>query len=279
MGQDCNLVLTGHIEDLDTKEKLAGATVVLPELNLQFVTDANGDFKYDNICNGTYTIQVSHEGCETISKTVSLNKNTHVDILMPHLRNNLQEVVVTGEKQFGNTGFKQQLDAKAMEASRGTSLAEALSRINGVNMLQTGSTISKPVIHGLHSIRVLTINNEVRQEGQQWGNEHAPEIDTYLAERLTVIQGVDELKYGSDAIGGVVLVEPKPVRAIPGYNAEINTAFFTNNNQYAVSGSFEQQLKNIPFNYRIQGTFKQAANVATPGYRLNNTGSGNRIFL
>ena len=56
---------------------------------------------------------------------------------------------------------------------------------------------------------MLTINNGVRQEGQQWGNEHAPEIDPFIAAKLTVVKGVDELRYGSDAIGGVVLVEPK----------------------------------------------------------------------
>ncbi|MDZ4809151.1 MAG: TonB-dependent receptor, partial [Bacteroidota bacterium] len=168
---------------------------------------------------------------------------------------------------------------KDLEETKGLSLAEALSKINGVTMLQTGSTISKPVIHGLHSSRILTINNGVRQEGQQWGNEHAPEIDPFIADKLIVIKGVDELKYGSDAIAGVILVEPKPLRNIPGYSAEFNTAYFTNNRQYVVSAVWEQQLKKLPaFRYRIQGTFKKGANAATPGYRLNNTGSEEKNF-
>jgi iron complex outermembrane receptor protein len=112
----------------------------------------------------------------------------------------------------------------------------------------------------------------VRQEGQQWGNEHAPEIDPFIAARLTVIKGVDELRYGSDAIGGVILVEPRPLRQTPGYNAEFNTLYFTNNKQYVASGIFEQQLRKLPFSYRVQGTFRKGANVRTPGYRLNNTG-------
>lgn len=277
--QDCKYQLTGHIQDADTRENLAGATISLRELDEEFTTDDNGDFKYAGICAGTYTIEVSHAGCETVTKIVTISKNTHIDILLPHLRNNLQEVIVTGEKTPPATGFRQQVDAKALESSKGFSLADALGKINGVNLLQTGSTISKPVIHGLHSIRVLTINNGIRQEGQQWGSEHAPEIDTYIADKLTVIKGVDELKYGSDAIGGVVLVDPKPVRSVPGYNAEINTAYFTNNNQYVISGIFEQQLKKIPaFNYRVQGTFKKGGNIATPNYRLDNTGLEERNF-
>ena len=146
-------------------------------------------------------------------------------------------------------------------------------------MLQTGSTISKPIIHGLHSNRILTINNGVRQEGQQWGNEHAPEIDPFIAGKLLVIKGVDELKYGSDAIGGVILVEPKALIGTPGYNAEFNTAYFSNNRQYVLSGMFEQQVKTLPeFSYRVQGTFKKGANASTPNYRLNNTGSEEKNF-
>src|SRR5688500_19161669 len=79
-----------------------------------------------------------------------------------------------------------------MEKIKGLVISEALSKINGVTLLQTGSTISKPVIHGLHSSRILTIVNGVRQEGQQWGNEHAPEIDPFIADKLTVIKGRSE---------------------------------------------------------------------------------------
>jgi iron complex outermembrane receptor protein len=277
--QECRYQLSGHIQDADTRENLAGATVSVVELNKEFTTDENGDFKYAGICPGTYSVTVSHTGCETVTRVVNLTKNSHLDILLPHLRNNLQEVVVSGEKTPPTTGFRQQLDAKAIESSKGFSLADALGKINGVNLLQTGSTISKPVVHGLHSIRVLTINNGIRQEGQQWGSEHAPEIDTYIADKLTVIKGVDELKYGSDAIGGVVLVDPRRIRSTAGYKAEINTAWFTNNNQYVVSGIFEQQLEKLSaLSYRVQGTFKKGGNIATPDYRLNNTGLEEKNF-
>lgn len=278
-GQDCKFVLSGHIEDADTKEKLSAATISIKELNIQFITDVNGDFRYQQICPGTYEIQVSHAGCETVTKTVTVNKNIHLDILLPHLRHNLQEVVVEAQKPVPNYGFRQQLDKRTLEQSKTASFAEALSRINGVSLLQTGSTISKPVIHGLHGTRILTINNGIRQEGQQWGNEHAPEIDTYIADKLSVIKGVEALRYGSDAIGGVVLIDPKPVRSIPGYNGEINSAYATNNQQYVVSGLFEHQPQNFSaFSYRLQGTYKRAANVKTPGYRLNNTGLSEQNF-
>jgi iron complex outermembrane receptor protein len=273
VAQDCRLVLSGHIEDADTKEKLSGATVLIRELNVSFVTDINGDFRYNNICPGTYNLQVSHAGCETINKIVSISKNQHVDVLLPHLRYNLQEVIVEAPKHVHDNSFTRQVDEHHLEASRPGSIGEALANINGVNLLQTGTTITKPVIHGLHSNRVLTINNGIRQEGQQWGNEHAPEVDTYVADKLTIVKGVEALRYGSDAIGGAVLIDPRPLRTLPGFNTELNSAYSTNNRQYVASAIFEHQPARLSsLTYRIQGTFKKAANVLTPGYRLNNTG-------
>ncbi|MBC7937764.1 MAG: TonB-dependent receptor [Rhizobacter sp.] len=277
--QDCSLVLTGHVEDIDTREKLSGATVLIVELNKEIITDARGDFSFAGLCSGKFTLLVSHVGCETIKQRISLNKSRHVDIDMPHIKNTLGEIMVSSIKGTQNTGDKKELSARELEQSKGQTLAEALSRLNGVSMLQTGSTVSKPVIHGLHSNRILTINNGVRQEGQQWGNEHAPEIDPFIAGKLEVIKGVDELKYGSDAIGGAILVEPKALINAAGYHAEFNTGYFTNNRQWIASGMFEQQLKSLPaLSYRVQGTYKRGANSATPNYRLNNTGSEEKNF-
>ncbi len=274
IAQTCNIKLTGHIEDIETKENLVAATVTLKETGAKIEINVKGDFLFSGLCQGNYTLIINHVSYTKIEKLILLKKDYHVDILMKPIQNSLSQVIVEGQKILANTGFKKELTGRVLEETKGFSLAETLSKINGVTMLQTGSTISKPVIHGLHSNRILTINNGVRQEGQQWGNEHAPEIDPFIAEKLLVIKGVDELRYGSDAVGGVILVEPRPLRKIPGYQAELNTAYFTNNRQYVVSGVFEQQLKKQPaFSYRIQGTYKKAANVTTPNYRLNNTGS------
>jgi iron complex outermembrane receptor protein len=277
--QDCQFILKGHIEDLDSKEKLAGASVLLVELNKEIITDAQGDFIFNALCEGNYTVRVTHVGCATTEQRVLLNRSRHLDIDLPHEKNMLGEITLNSQRGLKSTGLKKELSSRDMEESKGQSLAEALSKMNGVTMLQTGSTVSKPVIHGLHSNRILTINNGVRQEGQQWGSEHAPEIDPFIANKLIVIKGVDELKYGSDAIGGVILVEPKALMTTAGYTAEVNSAYFTNNRQYVLSGSYEQQLKQLPaFTFRVQGTFKKGANARTPGYRLNNTGSDEKNF-
>ncbi len=279
LAQQCSLTLSGHIVDEDTKQMLDGAVVSIVEINQYIFTDDKGDFKFTALCSGVYTLQIIHFACDTVYKKIELLKDVHTEIYLPHTSKVLGSVIIEAQKEIGNTGIKKELSDKHKEESKGLSLAETLSKLNGVTMLQTGSTISKPVIHGLHSNRILTINNGVRQEGQQWGNEHAPEIDPFIADKLMVIKGVDELRYGSDAIGGVVLVQPKPLKNTEGYSGEINSAYFTNNKQYVLSGMWEHQPKKVPaFSYRLQGTLKKGANATTPDYRLNNTGSEERNF-
>lgn len=275
--QDCSYRLTGHVHSTFTHENLAGAVVTINGISL--VTNDNGDFRFDSLCTGTYQLSISHASYENIKQNLTVTRNNHMDFDLQPLQNVLSEVTITGTRTPVQTGMRKELTGHELDETRGGSLADALSKLNGVTLLQTGSTISKPIVHGLHSNRILTVNNGVRQEGQQWGNEHAPEIDPFIANKLTVIKGVDELRYGSDAIGGVVLVEPRSLRQTPGYNAEFNAVYSTINRQYVASGIFEQQLRRLPsFTYRVQGTFRKGANVATPHYRLNNTGLEEKNF-
>src|SRR5690606_1817665 len=101
--------------------------------------------------------------------------------------------------QMGTT-----LGQKQLDRSSGGDLATVLSSVAGVGVLRTGGTIGKPVIDGLYGNRVLVISNDVRVEGQAWGMEHAPEIDPSSAARITVVNGADAVRYGAEAMGGVI---------------------------------------------------------------------------
>jgi iron complex outermembrane receptor protein len=277
--QNCNITITGHVENAETHELLAGATIRVLELNSLYTTDEKGDFIITGLCEGVYNIEISHIGCETLKERIVVNRSRHFDFHLHHNKEALEEVVVSGIKTENISGYNEKLSGRNLEQYRGLSVSEALAAINGVTLLQTGSTISKPVIHGLHGSRVLTINNGVRQEAQQWGNEHAPEIDPFIAENLSVVKGVEGLRYGSDAIAGVVLVEPKILKFSEKPVGEFTAGYFTNNGQYVAAGNIESRIKKFPeLAFRLQGSLKKAANIQTPDYRLNNTGQDERNF-
>jgi iron complex outermembrane receptor protein len=269
----CLLSFSGKVEDQDTHESLPGAVITIRELKQQRVADAKGSFRFDGLCPGNYNIEVSHADCQPLSLHIHLKEDLKLDIPMPHKAGELSEVVVTGIQRTKQGGVTAELKGRALDATRGMTLGESLKQLTGVSVLQTGTNIYKPVIHGLHSNRVLILNNGIRQEGQQWGSEHAPEIDPFIANRITVIKGASSIRYGGDAIGGVILVEPKLLRYVPGINGEVNLAAFSNNLQGVVSAMLEGNAVRLPaLAWRLQGTAKRGGNARTPGYWLGNSG-------
>lgn len=270
----CVLQVSGIVSDQDTHERLVEATVMIRELNRSTVTTAKGEYVLKGLCPGTYTLVVTHISCKPNVFHLDLKEDVHRDVELGHAAAALQEVVVRATAGVGGTAVAAELKGKQLEATRGLTLGESLRTINGVTSLQTGSNVYKPVIHGLHSNRVLILNNGIRQEGQQWGSEHAPEVDPFLANRITVIKGASSIRYGGDAIGGVVLVEPK---LLPYGNTsilgELNTAVFSNGRQGVLSAMVEgSPMKHKSIAWRVQGTAKRGGNARTPDYFLANSG-------
>lgn len=271
--QKCNLVLSGVVMDASNNAPLEKAVVEIKELGIKFITDIEGHYHFYNLCKGSYTIVVNHMSCDSIKYKFTIQQNIIQNFKLPHAINELENVIVNAKRDLNVNSIKEVLSSKIVDATRGQSLGEVLSRANGVTVLQTGSTIFKPVIHGLHSQRVLLINNGVRLESQQWGSDHAPEIDPFIAEKFTVIKGAGALKYGNDAIAGAVLIEPKALPKQAQTNAEFNTGYFSNNRQYVVNGMIESSPLKFPeLSYRIQATYKKGGNARTPNYWLHNTG-------
>lgn len=270
----CNYTLSGKILDEHDKTDLVFATVYIKELERGSVSDDKGNYRIDNLCKGTYTIVVSHLGCDPVTETIAITKNIKHNFYPEHHSEELKEFTLqeTGYEEEISVA-KKELSVKELNQSRGKSLGESLTSITGVNSLKTGSGISKPVIHGLHSDRVLILNNGIRQEGQQWGNEHAPEIDPFIADKLSVIKGADGIRYGANAIAGVILVEPRALRDSTGINCELNLAGASNGRLGVSSAMLDGNIGKLKgLSWRLQGTLKRAGNVNTPDYYMKNTG-------
>lgn len=270
----CVLSITGIVKDADTRLVLESASVSILELKRTVTTDKGGKYIFAGLCPGDYTMRVSHADCQTIDYHFHLKEDLERNVQLSHTEHLLKEVVVVGSASVRSEGITGELKGKELAASRGLTLGQSLQRITGVTVLQTGNNIYKPVIQGLHSSRILILNNGIRQEGQQWGSEHAPEIDPYIANRLTVIKGAASVRYGGDAIGGVVLVEPRLLQYKYELNGEVNLAAFSNNRQGVVSamaeGGFDRKEQTA---WRIQGTLKRGGNAKTPDYWLKNSGA------
>ena len=271
---NCDITLRGKVVDAHTREPVAFANVAIEGSDIGAMADENGLYSIDNICEGSYIIVCSHVNCDHIEHQITLTEDTQKDFVLEPHGVFIQEVLVKGKAvPLKAAGAGATLDAAQLSSERGLTLSDAIGKLPGVTTLNTGASIAKPVIQGLHSNRVLVLNNGIRQEGQQWGTEHAPEIDPFLADQVTVVKGAGSVRYGADAIGGVILVKPRPLPEKAGIGGELNLQGLSNGRTGIASGTVEGRLSGkLPVSGRLQGTLKRGGNLQTPDYFLDNTG-------
>jgi iron complex outermembrane receptor protein len=272
---NCNYIFKGKLINGETKEAFQGVIINIQELGKGVVTDNNGEFVIENLCHQSYNFKFSYIGYKTLTNKYHIHSNK-TDIIQLHSDTcHLESVTVTAKSNYiSNVQSVLELSEKELDLTRGQSLGEALKALNGVNAIQTGPSIFKPVIEGLYGNRVLIMNNEIRLEGQNWGADHAPEIDPFVATKISVIKGAGTVKYGADALGGVVLVDPSELRTEKGVNGQLNLVGNSNNRQGIISGIIDYVPAKIKgLSTRIQGTYDKGGNYKTPNYYLKNTGS------
>jgi len=270
--QDPVSEVNGLVTD-DRGNPLPGATVFIEDIHMGMATDLAGNFRFTRVPEGNYQLVVRYTGYQTqyLEVSVPLSKPLEVTLITDELL--LENVVVSDEALSDIAVPETSLTADEMESTRGQSLAESLEKITGVNTLQTGASVAKPMLHGLHSNRILILNNGVRQEGQQWGAEHAPEIDPFTAQKLSVLKGAASVKYGPEAIGGVVIASPPDLPSTPEVSGEIHAIGMSNGRSGTGSVMLEGGLPAIAgLGWRVQGTLKQAGDMHAPDYSLTNTG-------
>jgi iron complex outermembrane receptor protein len=270
---NCHCTLKGIVASKENKEKVPGAYVYLKGTKKSTTSDAKGAFILKDLCPGKYTLVCQMASFDLIETEIYLEDEKEEDFLLSTHDEHLQEVFVQGRKQEITSQMKSALSAEERSQKEGLSLGEMLKGLTGVQSLQTGSSVSKPVIHGLHSSRVIILNQGVRQEGQNWGSEHAPEIDPFVSKNIQVIKGPGGLRYGGDAIGGIVMLEPNALPDSSAIHGSVQSIYFSNGRQGVISGLLEGGIPRLKgWGWRIQGTLKDGGNVRTADYYLSNTG-------
>ena len=207
--------LFGIIRDGQDNTALPGASIYFPDLRKGDITDAEGRYSITELPKGKFLVEVKFLGYSNSIESVLLDGNVCFNILMKPIATELNEVVVTGlshSTELKNSSIPISIfNQKQLIENTGTNLIDQITKKAGVNQISTGPAISKPVIRGMGYNRIITLNNGIRQEGQQWGDEHGIEIDEFSVDRVEIIKGAGSLMYGSDGIGGVInFLGPNP---------------------------------------------------------------------
>lgn len=264
----------GTIQDRENGQPIVGVAVSIPELRIGTVTDDQGRYRLA-VPDGRYRLQIEMLGYQLLTHEIEIASGVELNFKLKPQPLESDEVRVEDEldRETNTTQALTIIDESAMHHARGQTLGETLKEVPGVTVLQTGPSIAKPVIRGLHSERIVIVNAGVPQEGQQWGGEHAPAIDPFAAAEIEVLKGAAGVQYGSSAIGGVIRVKPRPVDAAGAFGGKMNISGFSNNRQGAGSLLLEGRMAFDPrLSWRMQGSLRRAGDAAAPDYLIDNSG-------
>ncbi len=241
-----NYSLSGTVVD-ENNEPLTGASVSLLPIKKGAIADTRGRYVITGLTEGVYTVTVSFIGFKSVVDTIAINGSKTYNARLDVASISLHEVVVSYD--YSQTRKKEEplnieiVNEKYLKQNMGGSLMKTLERLPGITTIDIGSGQSKPVIRGLGFNRVVVIENGVKHEGQEWGEDHGLEIDQYAIDNLEVIKGPASLMYGSDAIGGVIDMKNRNVPADNSIGGTVDLSGKTNNNFVGTSISLYGRKK------------------------------------
>ena len=254
--------LSGTIKDSDNKEPLKNASIYFTDLKKNTTTDQNGSYFFENLKEGKYFVEISHSNYSTFLATIDVKNDTIANFELQKSAKEIAEVVVTAVSRASELKkipvVIKSIDQSQINQNSSTNIIDGLKNIPGINQITTGAAISKPVIRGLGYNRVITLVNGIRQEGQQWGDEHGIEIDDYSVGKVEIVKGPGSLMYGSDGIAGVLNFISQKAPSDGKIENQLKTNYQSNNN--LIANSFSNRGNKNGFVWEGRITNKMAGN-------------------
>lgn len=272
--------ISGKITDTQNNA-LIGVEIHAQELHKGTTTKEDGSYELKNVPNGKLKLTFRYLGYKTISKTLLISsKNKVLNIKLEETFYEIDEIIVStpfNKLQSENVMKVERLSAKSIQKLGATTLSEGLVNIAGVSQVSTGTSIGKPVIRGLSGNRVLVYTQGIRLENQQFGGEHGLGINDAGISSIEVIKGPASLLYGSDALGGVLYLNPEKFASENDTEATISQRYFGNTLGTNTSVGVKSSLENWKFLAR--GTYANHADYKIPtDKRVTNTRFNEKDF-
>jgi len=191
-------------------EALPGAVALLKPGSYAAVADARGKLVFGQLSPGKYQLEVSFLGYETLHTEVLLPRSEPIELKLRPKMMSLDEVKVTAPGvRFGRPEAvlpSEAVGESFVQRFYAGSLASTLERLPGMSSIRIGMGQSKPMIRGMAANRIVVVDDGMRHESQQWGEEHGLEAEALAAGKVELIRGPSSVRYGSDAIGGVLRI-------------------------------------------------------------------------
>jgi iron complex outermembrane receptor protein len=265
--------LSGKVTDKQTGEAIPGVILYIPDLKTGTVSGIDGTYTINNLPSSKVLLQVSFVGYKTIIETIDLSTITTKDFALEIAVKEINEVVITGLSQASErhrtpTPISIVTKTQLLQNSS-TNIIDAIAKQPGISQITTGAGISKPVIRGLGYNRVVVVNDGIRQEGQQWGDEHGIEIDEFSINKVEILKGPASLTYGSDAMAGVINLISSPTLPEGKITGNVISNYQTNNGLFGYSANVAGNKKGMIWDVRYSNKAAHAYQNKYDGYLFN----------
>ena len=227
---------------------LSAATIWLLPDSVASLSGDEGQFGFWGLTSGQYRVAISRVGYENDTLSVQLKAPEQVELSVRLLTNERQLATVriidehAKQEEILST---EHLDENDLARNVQGNFSQSLSRLPGLDAINTGVGIAKPVIRGLSFNRVVVNDQGIKQQGQQWGADHGLEVDAFSVSMVEVVKGPASLQYGSDGLGGVINLMPAPVPTRNSISGQV-IALGKSNNEH-VGGSAQLRLNRNDF--------------------------------
>lgn len=224
----------------DHNETLPNASILLLPDSIGTSSNINGYFSFPEVtASGNYILQIDYIGHKTYQLNVVFNSSKPFKALPIQLEQDnelLAELVVTDEHaKQERTLSSIHFDDDLLHSNLQGSFAKSIEQLPGINAINVGVGIAKPVIRGLSANRIIVNQQGIKQESHQWGSDHGLEVDQFDVERVEIIKGPASLQYGSDGLGGVINILPGKVINRNTFAASVEGVYKSNNQHWGGS--------------------------------------------
>lgn len=273
---ESSMIISGNITDSETGVPVSFSYIHLEELNRTTTSNIEGYFELKNIPSGNYTLSIHRIGYKTQKRKIELENDLSLDIsLTPTiLSSETVEIIGSDNNLTGsNIGHaSKSISGSSLRRDLGSTLANTLSNLPGIDQRSLGNATSRPVIRGLGDERVIIL-----QDGLSTGDvsdqsaDHAVSVDPIASSEIEIAKGAAALQYGANAVGGIVnvvnnLIAPTKPGSLNG-TATLGSQSVNTSASGAVNLSLP--FSDFVFNTHLNG--KIGGDTDTPEGKIENT--------
>ena len=241
-----------------------------------FRTGRTGEFRFDEIVQGTYTLRFERVGYETLDQEIVVNADsTAMTVKLKRSPLQLGEVVVTpGDEEHAHFEKTTDLNLSAQELDQqmGSTIAETLSGEVGIAQRTMGRAAARPVIRGMGGDRLLILEDGGRTgDKSASAADHAVAIDPTTATNIEITRGPASLIYGSSTLGGVVNVKRETIPQTLPHRPTMNLTFQGESVNSGLTGTTGLTVPIGDLAWRLELNRRHTDDTHTPIGVLENT--------